>query len=82
MKQILILSCLVLLFSCKSEKRTDDNKEENTIQKEEPKMENLKVQLEVKKQQYADNWSSETLALHENGIDVVEKTGIATFDWT
>ena len=39
-------------------------------------MENLKVQLEAKKQQYADNWSSETLALHENGIDVVKKTGI------
>ena len=76
MKQILILSCLLLLFSCKSEKRTDNHKRENTIQKEEPNMENLKVQLEAKKQQYADNWSSETLALHENGIDVVEKTGI------
>lgn len=39
-------------------------------------MENLKSKLEEKKQQFVDNWSSQTLALHENGIDVVEQTNI------
>ena len=38
----------------------------------------LKAQLNAKKDQFASNWSTETLAVHENGISVVEKTGITS----
>lgn len=77
MKHIILTSLvLVLLLSCKTKSENKDEKQvENTIQKE-TKMETLKVQLDAKKAEYAEKWSGETLAVHENGIDVVEKTGI------
>ncbi|NQX92323.1 MAG: AhpC/TSA family protein, partial [Flavobacteriales bacterium] len=39
-------------------------------------MTTLKTQLEDKKAEFAERWSDSTLALHENGIDTVESTGI------
>ena len=40
------------------------------------KMDNLKENLDAKKADYAERWSTSTLELHENGIDVVNQTGI------
>lgn len=67
---ILVIFGLGLIVSCQSQTAPE------TIQTKQQDMTTLQSQLAAKKAQYADRWSPETLAMHENGIAVVEQTDI------